>query len=88
MGYVSNKYGIGLIRIPYILREGEYDQMLLNSLKTIEKNVINYVGEYPEREEMKTPPEHPKQLKLKEGKLTLKNVLFESIVDLNISNKK
>lgn len=84
----TNKYGIGLIRIPYILREGEYDQMLLNSLKTIEKNVINYVGEYPEREEMKTPPEHPKQLKLKEGKLTLKNVLFESIVDLNMSNKK
>ena len=46
----SNKYGLGMIRIPYTLKEGTYDKLLENKLKSFEKNEINPIGDYPERQ--------------------------------------
>jgi len=46
----SNKYGLGMIRIPYTLKEGTYDKLLDNKLKSFEKNEINPIGDYPERQ--------------------------------------
>jgi very-short-patch-repair endonuclease len=51
----TNNYGLGMIRIPHTLKEGQYDKLLENKLKVIEKNKIEYIGDYPEREIPKEP---------------------------------
>ena len=67
----SNKYGLGMIRIPYTLKEGQYDELLMNALGDVKKRKIKFIN-YPERE---TPKEaiHPK--KINESKLSLMGVL-------------
>jgi hypothetical protein len=51
----TNNYGLGMIRIPHTLKEGQYDKLLENALKGgVEKNEIKPLGDYPERE---TPKE-------------------------------
>ena len=67
----SNKYGLGMIRIPYTLKEGQYDELLMNALDDVKKRKIKFIN-YPERE---TPKEaiHPK--KINESKLSLMGVL-------------
>jgi hypothetical protein len=39
-----------MIRIPHTLKEGTYDKLLENKLKSFEKNEINTIGDYPERQ--------------------------------------
>ena len=46
----SNKYGLRMIRIPHTLKEGTYDKLLENALKAGEKNEINFMGDFPERQ--------------------------------------
>jgi len=46
----SNKKGLGMIRIPHTLKEGTYDKLLENKLQSFEKNEINTIGDYPERQ--------------------------------------
>jgi hypothetical protein len=64
----TNNYGLGLIRIPHTLKEGQYDKLLENKLKVVERNKIEYVGDYPERETPKTPKS---KFKINESKLSL-----------------
>ena len=61
-----------MIRIPHTLKQGQYDKLLENSLKSVEKNEIKLLGDYPERETPKEPT-HPK--KRGESKLSLINTL-------------
>jgi hypothetical protein len=60
-----------MIRIPYTLKEGQYDELLMNALDDVKKRKIKFIN-YPERE---TPKEaiHPK--KINESKLSLMGVL-------------
>ena len=39
-----------MIRIPHTLKEGTYDKLLENALKAGEKNEINFMGDFPERQ--------------------------------------
>jgi very-short-patch-repair endonuclease len=66
----TNNYGLGMIRIPHTLKEGQYDKLLENKLKVIEKNKIEYIGDYPEREIPKEPV-HKDKMNLNESKLSL-----------------
>jgi very-short-patch-repair endonuclease len=66
----TNNYGLGMIRIPHTLKEGQYDKLLENKLKVIEKNKIEYIGDYPERETPKEPV-HKDKMNLNESKLSL-----------------
>ena len=46
----TNKFGLRMIRIPHTLKEGTYDKLLENALKAGEKNEINFMGDFPERQ--------------------------------------
>jgi hypothetical protein len=59
-----------MIRIPHTLKEGQYDKLLENKLLVIEKNKIEYIGDYPEREIPKEPA-HKDKMNLNESKLSL-----------------
>lgn len=64
----SNNYGLGMIRIPYTLKEGTYDKLLENALQRIEKRKIDFIGDFPKRQ----PPKDPKsKFKINESKLSL-----------------
>jgi hypothetical protein len=63
-----------MIRIPHTLKEGQYDKLLENKLKVVEKNKIEYIGEYPERETPKEPV-HKDKINLNESKLSLMNTI-------------
>ena len=51
----TNNLGLGLIRIPYTLKKGTYDKLLLDALKSVESREIKRLGDYPERETPKKP---------------------------------
>jgi very-short-patch-repair endonuclease len=71
----TNNYGLGMIRIPHTLKEGQYDKLLENALKGgVEKNEIKPLGDYPERETPKEPV-HKDKINLNESKLSLINTL-------------
>lgn len=76
----TNNYGLGMIRIPYTLKEGQYDKLLENALRGgVEKNEIKPLGDYPERE---TPKEPKHKDKINNPKLSLMGALNE------LENKK
>ena len=72
----TNKYGLGLIRIPHTLKEGQYDKLLENALQRVEKNEIDPLGDYPERQ---LPKEPKHKDKINESKLSLIGVLEQSV---------
>ena len=85
----SNKYGLGMIRIPHTLKEGTYDKLLENKLKSFEKNEINTIGDYPERQlpkeavhKDKVDLSQPirKKIRTNESKLSL----IDTVKDINI----
>jgi hypothetical protein len=51
----TNNLGLGLIRIPYTLKKGTYDKLLLDALKSVEAREIRRLGDYPERQLPKEP---------------------------------
>jgi len=52
----TNNFGLKLIRIPYTLKIGTYDKLLLDALKNIESREIKPLGDnFPERQEPKEP---------------------------------
>jgi len=51
----TNKRGLKLIRIPYTLKEGQYDKLLEGALKGVDPREIKRLGNYPERQEPKEP---------------------------------
>jgi len=77
----TNNYGLRMIRIPYTLKEGQYDKLLLNALKSgIEKREIKRLGDnYPERQLPKEPV-HKNKINLNESKLSL----IDTVKDINI----
>jgi len=46
----TNNLGLGLIRVPYTLKKGTYDKLLLDALKSVEAREIKRLGDYPERQ--------------------------------------
>ena len=70
----TNKYGLGLIRIPHTLKEGQYDKLLENALQRVEKNEIDPLGDYPERQ-LPKEPKHKDKIKLNESKLSLIDII-------------
>jgi very-short-patch-repair endonuclease len=71
----TNNYGLGMIRIPHTLKEGQYDKLLENALKGgVEKNEIKPLGDYPERETPKEPV-HKDKINFNKSKLSLMNTL-------------
>lgn len=80
----TNKYGLRMIRIPHTLKEGTYDKLLENALKAGEKNEINFMGDFPERQlpkeavhkdrvDLSQPIQKPRRTN--ESKLSLINTL-------------
>jgi hypothetical protein len=52
----TNNLGLGLIRVPYTLKKGTYDKLLLDALKSVEsREIIHLGGDYPERQLPKEP---------------------------------
>ena len=72
----SNNYGLGMIRIPYTLKEGTYDKELENALKVVEKNKIKLLGDFPKRQ---LPKEPKHKDKINNPKLSLMGALNEVI---------
>jgi very-short-patch-repair endonuclease/ribosomal protein S14 len=70
----SNKYGLRMIRIPHTLKEGTYDKLLENALKAGEKNEINFMGDFPERQLPKEAV-HKDKINFNKSKLSLMNTL-------------
>jgi len=67
----TNNYGLRMIRIPYTLKEGQYDKLLLDALKNIESREIKPLGDnFPERQLPKEPT-HKDKINLNESKLSL-----------------
>jgi very-short-patch-repair endonuclease len=66
----TNNSGLRMIRIPYTLKEGQYDKLLEDKLKVVEKNKIESIGDYPERQLPKEPV-HKDKINLNESKLSL-----------------
>lgn len=70
----TNNLGLGLIRIPYTLKKGTYDKLLLDALKSVEAREIKRLGDYPERQLPKEPV-HKDKINFNKSKLSLINTL-------------
>ena len=84
----TNNLGLGLIRIPYTLKKGTYDKLLLDALKSVEAREIKRLGDYPERQlpkeavhkdrvDLNQPIRKP--IRTNESKLSLMGALNEVI---------
>jgi hypothetical protein len=68
-----------MIRIPYTLKEGQYDELLMNALGDVKKRKINFIN-YPKRQ---TPKEPESQFKVKTNRPIQKiNRMTESNLSL------